>query len=190
MRRHSEQSAACYWVEFPFVIQRGCPPRCATAGLVERGSSAYRTRTELFGDRAERIETAVCQVYEESDCNLTKSDSRVEENLVTLDEEKGEITYVEEGHDVERVTAILRDRCRQGHGVSVVKLATETEESTSDVIGRLQIISSWTDIVPMCGLRWSSSQQHSQAVNAHGHAEVRLLKPGEAGKRTRTVYSR
>ena len=44
-----EKSAACCWVGFPFIFQRGRRPRCAVAGLVERGSSAYSTRTELFG---------------------------------------------------------------------------------------------------------------------------------------------
>ena len=59
-------------------------------------------------DGVERIETVVCQDYEESDCNLTKSDGRLEKDVVTLDEEK-EVTFVKEGHDVERVTAFLKD---------------------------------------------------------------------------------
>ena len=43
---------------------------------------------------------------------LTKSDGKVEKDTVTLDEEKGEITYVDERHDVGHVTAILKQRYR------------------------------------------------------------------------------
>ena len=57
----------------------------------------------------ERIETVVCQDYEESDCNLTKSDGRLEKDVVALHEEKGEITFVKGRHDVESVTAFLKD---------------------------------------------------------------------------------
>ena len=60
-------------------------------------------------DGVERIETVVCQDYEESDRNLTKSAGRVEKDVVALDEEKEEVTFVKEGHDVERVTAFLKD---------------------------------------------------------------------------------
>ena len=38
---------------------------------------------------------------------LTESDGKVEKNTVILGEEKGEITFVVEGRDVERVAAIL-----------------------------------------------------------------------------------
>ena len=39
---------------------------------------------------------------------LHRSDCKVEKDTVTFDEEKGDITYVDEGHDVEHVTAILK----------------------------------------------------------------------------------
>ena len=40
---------------------------------------------------------------------LTESNCKVEKETVTFDEVKGEISYVVEGHDVERVTATLKD---------------------------------------------------------------------------------
>ena len=40
---------------------------------------------------------------------LTRSDGKVEKDRVTLDEEKGEIAYVEEGRDVGHVTAIHKN---------------------------------------------------------------------------------
>ena len=86
-----------------------------------------------------------------------KSDGRVEKDTVTFDEEKGEITFVEEGHDVERVAAIhknphhyeiywrnIRDKLRMKIGVwiitakdtmsAVVKPVRRIEELTSDAI--------------------------------------------------------
>ena len=61
--------------------------------------------------------TRLVRSVKESDCTLTdcgshvqrvltRSGGKVEKDTVTLDEEKGEITYVDEGHDVEHVTAI------------------------------------------------------------------------------------
>ena len=41
--------------------------------------------------------------------SVPTSSSVVEKDVVTLDEEKGEVTFVNEGHDVERVTAFLKD---------------------------------------------------------------------------------
>ena len=38
---------------------------------------------------------------------LTRSNCKVEEDTVTSTEEKGDISYAFEGHDVEYVTAIL-----------------------------------------------------------------------------------
>merc|ERR1712012_1109683 len=89
---------------------------------------------------------------------LTRSDGKVETDIVTINEEKGEVSFVEEGHDVERVTAILknpyryeiyqrniRDKMRVAFGVRsvvakdtmsrMVKLAREIDESASDVVG-------------------------------------------------------
>ena len=86
----------------------------------------------------------------------TRSDRKVEEDSVTLIEVKGEIQPVVEGHDVERVTATLknphrygihrrniRDKLRVKVGVRIIaardtmsamaKLTDEIEESTSDV---------------------------------------------------------
>ena len=40
---------------------------------------------------------------------LTGSDGKVAKDVVTLDEEQGEIMLVEKGHDVERVSAILKN---------------------------------------------------------------------------------
>ena len=88
---------------------------------------------------------------------LTRSDRNAEWNTVTLIEEKREITFVEEGLEVERVAAILRnlhcneiyqcrvcDKMRLEFGgrtivakdtLSMVKLAEKIEETSSDVIG-------------------------------------------------------
>ena len=75
-----------------------------------RQHAAHAPNCLMFDcDGVKRIETVVCQDYEESDRNLTKSAGRVEKDVVTLDEEKGEVTFVKEGHDVERVTAFLED---------------------------------------------------------------------------------
>ena len=41
---------------------------------------------------------------------LTESDGKVEKNTVILGEEKGEITFVVEGRDVERVAATSRGK--------------------------------------------------------------------------------
>merc|ERR1712065_37752 len=77
---------------------------------------------------------------------------------VTINEEKGEVSFVEEGHDVERVTVILknpyryeiyqrniRDKMRVAFGLrsvvakdtmsAMVKLARQIDESASDVVG-------------------------------------------------------
>jgi hypothetical protein len=89
---------------------------------------------------------------------LTRSDGKVEKDIVTINEENGEVSFVEEGHDVERVTVILKnpyryeiyqrnisDKMRVAFGVrsvvakdtmsAMVKLAREIEKSASDVVG-------------------------------------------------------
>ena len=89
---------------------------------------------------------------------LTRSDGKGEKDIVTINEENGEVSFVEEGHDVERVTVILKnpyryeiyqrkicDKMRVAFGVrsvvakdtmsAMVKLAREIEESASDVVG-------------------------------------------------------
>merc|ERR1712136_512705 len=43
---------------------------------------------------------------------LTRSDGKVEKDIVTINEENGEVSFVEEGHDVERVTVILKNPYR------------------------------------------------------------------------------
>merc|ERR1712064_240072 len=88
----------------------------------------------------------------------TRSDGKVEKDIVTINEENGEVSFVEEGHDVERVTVILKnpyryeiyqrnisDKMRVAFGVrsvvakdtmsAMVKLAREIEKSASDVVG-------------------------------------------------------
>ena len=93
---------------------------------------------------------------------LTKSDGKVEKDTITLHEEKGEITYVDEGHDVEHVTAIhknffrheiykrnTRDKLRVKIGVRIivaknsmselVKLVRVFEESTSNVFHYIMV---------------------------------------------------
>ena len=88
---------------------------------------------------------------------LNRSDCKVEKDTVILDEVKGEISHVVEGHDVERGTAILknphryeiyrrntRDKLRVEIDVRIVvtkemmsamvKLGKEIEKSTFDVI--------------------------------------------------------
>ena len=40
---------------------------------------------------------------------LTRIDGKVEKHIVALNEEKGEITFVEGGHDVERVTVVFEE---------------------------------------------------------------------------------
>ena len=87
----------------------------------------------------------------------TKCDGKVEKDTVTPDEEKRKITYGDEGHDVEHVTAThfnvyrheiyrrnTRDKLRVRTGVQITAakdttsamsgLTDEIEESTSDVI--------------------------------------------------------
>ena len=43
---------------------------------------------------------------------LTWSDGKVEKHIVTLKEDNGDVMFVEEGHDVERVTVILKNPYR------------------------------------------------------------------------------
>ena len=51
---------------------------------------------------------------------LTRSEGKVEKDIVALDEGKGEITFVEESHDVERVAAILKNlHCNEIYQSSV-----------------------------------------------------------------------
>ena len=69
-------------------------------------------------DGAGRIETVVFKPVKESGRKsldpgshvqrvLTGSDGKVEDDAVTLNDEKGEISYVVQGRDAEHVTAIL-----------------------------------------------------------------------------------
>ena len=64
---------------------------------------------------AGRVKESDCTV---TDCGshvkrvLTRSDGKVEKDIVTMNEEKGEVSIVEEGHDVERVTVILKNPYR------------------------------------------------------------------------------
>ena len=88
---------------------------------------------------------------------VTRSDGKVEKGILTPNEEKGEVTFVQEGYDVEYVMAILKnpyryeiyqrniDKMRVAPGLrsvvskdtmsAVVKLAMEIDEWASNVVG-------------------------------------------------------
>ena len=97
--------------------------------------------------RTVRCLTSMVGPAKVSDCKVTdcgshmqrvisKFDGEVDKDTVTLDEEKGEIAFIEEGHDVERVAAThknphryemyrrnVRDRLRMEIGVKTTALS-------------------------------------------------------------------
>ena len=48
------------------------------------------------------------RAYEESGYYFTKCDGKVEKDAFFLDEEKGVITYVDEGYDAEHIPSVLK----------------------------------------------------------------------------------
>ena len=105
------------------------------------------------------LEYSACKSWlvrfvKESDCKvtdydshvqrvLTRSDCRVEADIVTLVEEKGEALFVVEGHDVERVTAKLKNpHCSEIYRRNARdKLRTLTDAASEMVklVGRLKV---------------------------------------------------
>ena len=143
----------------------------ATVGL---GLCSYATHDVFYDSLFTPFELSTLQPWlvrlaKESDCTVTdcgshvklvvtRGNGKLEKDLVTLNEQKGEVTFVEEGYDVEYVMVILknvycyeihqrniRDKARAAFGLrsvvvkdtmsAMVKLARQIDESASDVVG-------------------------------------------------------
>ena len=123
------------------------------AGFVDRGPLACSKRFARSMKESDR------KVTDRSTClqHALTPYGRTEEDIVTVDEDNGPDTHVDEGHDAEHITAThkdlndyetyrrnVRDKLQVEIGVptavakntmsAMAKLTGEIEESTSDVI--------------------------------------------------------
>ena len=145
------------------------PPATVGLGLCSASIHDVSYDSLLTALELSTLKPWLVRLAKESDCTVTdyashvkrvvtRSDGKVEKDIVTLNEEKGEVTFVEEGYDVEYVMVILknpyryeiyqrniRDKTRVAFGLrsivakdtmsALVKLARQIDESASDVVG-------------------------------------------------------